>query len=147
MKPASAKAGTEQAMLNFSTTYPGKKNTAPKWSENIDDRIAWCCWFLENNPSVYETFKVIADARVFKNPDKRISSEGIVNALRYDTNVRADGDQYAINSNAKPLLARLYQLERPNAKLDSRNSWLDHLDPCEWKVILDAWRSADGSSS
>jgi hypothetical protein len=146
MKPTSAKAGSEQAILNFNT-YPNGKTTAPKWSKNVKDRILWCVWFLENNPSVYNGFKAIADARVLRNPNKRISSESIVNTLRHDTNIRAEGDQYAINSNAKSLLARLYLCERPKANLDNRNSWLDHLTPIEWQVILDAWRNADGSST
>jgi hypothetical protein len=146
VKPAFAEAGSEQIMLK-SSMYANSKTTAPKWSKNVKDRILWCCWFLEHNPSVYNAFKAIADARVLRNPNKRISSESIVNTLRHDTNIRAEGDQYAINSNAKPLLARLYQIERPKANLDNRNSWLDHLTANEWQAIMNAWQRGNGSST
>lgn len=69
----------------------------------------------------------------------RFSAELIVAVMRWQSSARAEGDLYAINSNAKPLLSRLYLLERPTAPLERRNSWLDHLAPSEWQQILDAW--------
>jgi hypothetical protein len=121
---------------------PTKRPIAPKWSASFRDRTAWCVWFLKYNPNVYNAFRQLADARMAMNPKKQISSEGTINTLRHDTNVQAHGDRYRINSNSKSLLARLYQLERPGAKLGNRKAWLDDLPTAQWDEIVSAWRNA-----
>jgi hypothetical protein len=118
--------------------------TAPRWSERIPDRIAWCAWFLRENPGVYTAFEHRADEFRTHNPNRPISSEWVVNTLRFASSTRTHGDVFGIGSNVKSLLARLYKLEHPTANLDLRRCWLDSLDSHEWQIILDAWRSGDG---
>lgn len=120
--------------------------TAPKWSQNIPDRIAWCVWFLAHNPDVYTQFRVMADEFRARNPARPFSAELVVNALRFNSSTRTEGDVFGIGSNAKSLLARLYKLERPEANLDLRRCWLDSLAREEWQTILDAWQAGNGAT-
>jgi hypothetical protein len=137
-------------MKNDSQVGMGSENpkriAAPKWSERIPDRIKWSEWFLQNNPQVYRKFYGLANEYEQRNPGRGISSELIVNVMRFQTRIRATGDVFGISSNAKPLLSRLYLLEYPNAKMECRKSWLDHLAPQEWKQITDAWKSAKNAT-
>jgi hypothetical protein len=123
---------------------PNRNTDAPKWSQRIPDRIAWCVWFLRENPGVYAAFEHRADEFRIHNPDRPISSEWIVNELRFASSVRTHGDVFSIGSNAKSLLARLYKLEHPDANIDLRRCWLSSLHPDEWQTILDAWRAQHG---
>lgn len=140
MSPAVRSAGLLGAI------YP--ITTAPKWGESIQSKINWCVWFLEKNPLVVIKFFALADEYQVRNPDRQFSSELLVNVMRYHSSVRTEGDQYAISSNAKSLLARLYLHQNPNAPLDTRGCWLNQLRPDEWQQILDAWQNvANGSGS
>jgi hypothetical protein len=120
---------------------------APAWTDRVPDRIAWCVWFLSQNPLVYSKFRELANQYQARNPGRGFSSELIVNVLRFHSSTRAEGDQYALNSNAKSLLARLFLLEQPKAPIEKRNSWLDHLAPNEMQLILDAWQANHGPQS
>jgi hypothetical protein len=127
--------------------YPGKKPTPPKWTPNFDDRIAWCCWLLKYNPHVYFAFRKIADGQRATNPSRRISSENIVNLLRYHSSIRTEGDYFGVNSNAKSLFAWLYMSERQGAVMGGRTPWLDLLTPKEQEPILDALKAANDANS
>ena len=120
---------------------------APRWSESIPDRISWCVWFVRENPAVYAKFAQLANEYQFRNPGQRFSSELIVNVMRFRSSVRTQGDVFGVGSNAKSLLSRLYLIQNPNAPLECRNSWLDHLDPLKWQTIIDAWQAVDGPCS
>jgi hypothetical protein len=122
--------------------YP--TTTAPQWGSTVPERIAWAIYFLTANPMV---FRSLADEFHLKNPKKRVSAELIVNQIRWYSATRTEGDQFSINTNCKSLLARLYHLERPDVGIDLRKSWIDVLHEAEWNTILEAWRSANGSSS
>jgi hypothetical protein len=95
---------------------------------------------LEVHPEVYTAFERAADARRAGNPDRRIGVDAILNELRWDTGVRVLGDGFKLNNNARALLARLYLRARPDAKLETRKSWLDTLDANEWAQIIAAWK-------
>jgi hypothetical protein len=123
---------------------PNRNTDAPRWSERIPDRIAWSAWFLRENIGVYAAFEHRADEFRKHNPNRPISSECIVNELRFASSTRTHGDVFHIGSNAKSLLARLYKLEHPDVNFDLRRCWLDALHPLEWATILDAWRSCHG---
>ncbi len=118
-----------------------KKTTAPHWTQNVDDRVAYACWMLNCNPQVYIAYRSVADAQRFKNPFRRISSEDIVNKLRHHTLIRADGDYFKVNSNAKSLFAALYKLERTDAKIGKKKRWLDYLTDEQWQSILTALKN------
>lgn len=118
----------------------GKKLTVPAYSDRIPDRIANFRHVLEHNPHLYRKFRELADEYQRRNPGQPFSSELIVSVMRFRSSVRVDGDQFAINANLKPLLSRLYLIERPNAPIEKRNSWLDHLSHSEWQQILGAWQ-------
>jgi hypothetical protein len=137
MKPAGEDGG--QKGTSNSLHNPKERTvTAPVWSENISSRVAWCVWLLETHPEVYQTFRAAADAKRAGNPDARIGVDAILQNLRWNTGTRATGDLFKLNNNCRALLARLYLRERPDAKLETRRSWLDTLHPHEWQVILTA---------
>lgn len=137
MKPADASGGRGET--SNSLHKPEERTvTAPAWSDNISTKVAWCVWFLETHPEVYQTFRAAADAKRLGNPDARIGVDVIVQNLRWNTGTRATGDIFKLNNNCRPLLARLYLRERPGAKLETRRSWLDTLHPHEWQIILTA---------
>jgi hypothetical protein len=130
--PASANTGIEAGF--------GTPCTVPAYTDRIPDRIANFCHVLKRNPHIYRKFKVLAVEYQRRNPGRPFSSELIVSVMRFHSSVRVDGDQYAINANLKPLLSRLYLIENPDAPIEKRNSWLDHLSPAEWQQILGAWQ-------
>lgn len=117
-----------------------KKLTAPAYTDQIPDRIANFCFVLWQHPEVYRKFRDLADEYQRRNPGQPFSSELIVSVMRFRSSVRVEGDQFAINANLKPLLARLYLRERANAPIEKRNAWLDHLSQTEWQKILNAWQ-------
>jgi hypothetical protein len=119
--PASANTGIK---MGFGTPC-----TVPAYTERIPDRIANFCHVLERNPHIYRKFKELAN-----------EYQLIVSVMRFHSSVRVDGDQYAINANLKPLLSRLYLIEYPDAPIEKRNSWIDHLSQTEWNQILGAWQ-------
>jgi hypothetical protein len=125
------------------TLASGHQNsiTAPRWTDQIPDRIAWCVWLLEHNPAVFQEFRRLAGQFRQRNPDGRFSAELVLNVIRWQTTTRTTGDVFSIGNNAKSLFARLYLAEHPTALLEKRNSWLDHLSPSEWQTILDAWQA------
>jgi hypothetical protein len=118
----------------------GKPTTAPRWTDQIPDRIAYFCWVLREHPHIYTKFRALADEYRARNPGHPFSAELIIAVMRYHSSVRAEGDVYALNATLKPLMARLYLLERNDAPIEKRNAWLDHLSQAEWGQILAAWQ-------
>ena len=123
------------------------KFTAPEWGDTIPQHIVWSCWFLEGNPHVYQAFAARADDLRAGNPSRRISSEQVINYLRWHTSVTAEGDKFGLCSNAKSLFGRLYKRANPNAVLDNRRSWLDALTPQEYEPIIEAWNPSNGTGA
>jgi hypothetical protein len=122
------------------TTGLGKPITAPRWSDQIPDRLAYFAWILRQHPHIYAKFRALADEYRVRNPGQPFSAELIIAVMRFRSSVRAEGDVFALNATLKPLMARLYLRERPDAKIELRNAWLDHLSHAEWGEILTAWR-------
>lgn len=118
----------------------GQKLTKPPYTERIPDRIANFAAVLTQHPEVYHKFRQLADEYQRRNPGQPFSSELIVSVMRFRSSVRVEDDQFAINANLKPLLARLYLIERQDAPIEKRNAWLDHLSQDEWGQILAAWQ-------
>lgn len=121
-----------------------KAVTTKLWTELISDRLEWCVEALTTNPTLYTRFRDLANAHRAADSEKRFGVEHILQRLRWDTNARQDGDMFKLNNNLRPLFARLYLSEYPDAQLEIRKSWLDLLHPSEWSVIIDAFVSVGG---
>jgi hypothetical protein len=129
-----------ETSVHAPTQHSNATRYAPPWTERISDRIAWCKWLLEAHPEIYRAFRVAADSKRAGNLEKRIGVDAILQGLRWDTGARAEGDGFKLNNNARALLARLYLLECPEAKLETRKSWLDTLTSAEWERITAVWK-------
>jgi hypothetical protein len=118
--------------------------TAPVWNENVNNRIAYATWFIRENPAVYQGFRTLANNLRERDPDRPFGASLILETLRYHTTIKNEGDVYCLNNNLKSLMARLYLLEYPDAKLEVRGCWLDHLSPSERAQIFDAFKAMHG---
>lgn len=110
--------------------------TAPDFAT---DRLAYYVWHLREYPQIYKAFRHWCDQYRAPKPDRHVSADMICHVIRYQTGLKAGGDQFDINNNLTPLFARLYTLERPLANFGNRKSWLDILQPDEWQQIIDAF--------
>lgn len=108
----------------------------PRWE---DDRLAWCIWYLQTNPHVYVAYRQLADDYRKDDPKRVCSSDLFFSVLRYMSVVRAWGDDYSLNNNAKAIFARLYQLERHDAQFDNRKSWIDEIDELGWTTLIEVF--------
>jgi hypothetical protein len=129
-------------------SYPTR---APEHGESVawdaataDGSTRWALWFLGSSFSVYEQFRDTADAFANAHPNLRFGSALIVERMRFMTSARIKDDTFKINNNVRSLLARLYLLERPTAKLETRKSWFDRLNPAEREIIIAAFVEAGG---
>ncbi len=129
------------AYLNSNTV------SAPVWNDNVHNRIAYATWFIRENPPVYQGFRSLANALRAGNPDRPFGASLILETLRYQTAIKNEGDVYCLNNNLKSLLARLYILEYPGARLEVRGCWLDRLSPSERAQIFDAFKEMHGVTS
>jgi hypothetical protein len=82
--------------------------------------------FHDTNPQVYELFKRFAfDA--MNQGHHRLSSEMIINRIRWETKVVTTDYDYKINNDYKPFYSRLFieQYPRHKAFFQCRQSWAD----------------------
>ena len=109
--------------------------TAPVWA---NDPIAWSCWLLTENGQLYKQFREIADERLRQNPRMTLSADRILHVIRWDTDLRGEGDTFKVNDHCSALFARLYVLERPQYadKFRNRKSFLDSLTQDEEERLL-----------
>jgi hypothetical protein len=107
-------------------------------------RIKWAVWYLQTNFAVYRAFRARADDFRARNPNARFGASMIFEALRYLSSDHAKEDIFAVNNNAISLFARLYLLEEPDAKLETRGAWFDLLSSDERRVILDVFVAQGG---
>ena len=106
--------------------------TAPDFSV---DPLGYYVWHLQKHGEMYQAFRQHADLYRQRNPTRLISADMICHVLRYQTGLGADDDEFRVNNNLTPLYARLYKLERPDARMGLRKSSLDGLLPDE-RVLL-----------
>ena len=90
--------------------------------------------FHVKNPEVYELFKRFAFEAINKG-HLRLSSEMIINRIRWETSVVTSDKDYKINNDYKPFYARLFMEEHPQYKnfFNTRGSHADNLD---WKEYV-----------
>jgi hypothetical protein len=91
--------------------------------------------YLKDNPSIYPTFRRLADLWRERNPGRRLSADAVCHVIRWETDAGEDAE-YKINNNSVAFLARLYLLERPEAQLATRESHLDSLHSGVWGRLL-----------
>lgn len=122
---------TEQPTLVFPTSTV----TAPVWE---NDPVAWSIWLLTENGQLYQTFRKIADEGLRQNPQMTLSADRILHVIRWDTDLRGEGDIFKVNDHCSALFARLYVLERPQheGKFRNRKSFLDMLSEDEEERLL-----------
>jgi len=76
------------------------------------DQFKWFKEYHKQNPLIYEYFK----RYTFKSIErgfKNLSAEFIFNIIRWETPVKANGDDFKVNNNAKPFYSRLFMKEYP----------------------------------
>ena len=90
--------------------------------------------FHAKNPEVYSlfckfTFQAINSGHV------RLSSEMIINRIRWETSVVTTDKDYKINNDYKPFYSRMFMAEHPkyNNFFNTRGSYADNLD---WKEYV-----------
>ena len=90
--------------------------------------------FHVKNPEVYELFKRFAFEAINKG-HLRLSSEMIINRIRWETSVVTSDKDYKINNDYKPFYARLFMEENQTYGnfFNTRGSHADNLD---WKEYV-----------
>ena len=90
--------------------------------------------FHVENPEVYELFKRFAFEAINKG-HLRLSSEMIINRIRWETSVVTSDKDYKINNDYKPFYARLFMEEHQTYGnfFNKRGSHADNLD---WKEYV-----------
>lgn len=104
--------------------------TAPDFSI---DPFRWSEWLLRVNGHVFWEFERLVGERLRQRPNARISADMVLHVIRWNTDVREDGDIPAINNNASSLFSRLYIARHPLAErnFELRRSWVDDLSPSD----------------
>jgi hypothetical protein len=113
------------------------KVTAPSFGEkgNITQHISYLAWLMRNNFRLYPAFEHVADATWEANPGRELSPTFIWTTLRHQSRAATEGDTFAVNNNALPLVSRMYALARPDRKINMRDCWLDHLNEGELALL------------
>lgn len=122
----------DQRPLEFPTS---STVTAPDWHEQP---LEWCIYLLESSPDLYKAFRRIADGGMWQNPHMTLSADRILHVIRWETDLRGEGDTFKVNDHCSALFARLYVLERPQhaEKFRSRRSFLDALTQNDEERLL-----------
>ena len=90
--------------------------------------------FHKKNPEVYELFKKFT-FQAINSGHVRLSSEMIINRIRWETSVVTTDKDYKINNDYKPFYSRMFMAEHPkyNNFFNTRGSYADNLD---WKEYV-----------
>ena len=109
--------------VNMNSVDKSSKDLVTEWKH-----------FHVKNPEVYELFKLFAFEAIIKG-HLRLSSEMIINRIRWDTSVVTSDKDYKINNDYKPFYARLFMEEHQTYGnfFNTRGSHADNLD---WKEYV-----------
>lgn len=120
---------SQQLPITFPTV------TAPSWQ---DSPLRWACWLLQEHPDIYRKFRELTDDALRLRPGRVLSADQVLHVIRWDTELKGEGDVVKINNNASALFARLYVLERPQHEgcFRVRKSFYDMLSEEEWRHLL-----------
>ena len=100
----------------------------------IDGTVSEFKKFHEENPQIYRLFKKFAYTAIGKGHN-RLSSEMIINRIRWETEVETSDPCYKINNDYKPFYARMFMAENPQYQnfFNVRGS---HADEIDWKEYV-----------
>ena len=71
--------------------------------------------FHRENPIIYKLFKQFT-VQAINRGHKKLSSEMIINRIRWETSIVSNDKDYKINNNYKPFYSRLFMNEHPDYK-------------------------------
>ena len=113
---------------------PAPTVTAPDFTS---DHYAWGDWWIETNGHIFREFERLVTDRLQQRPDARISADMVLHVIRWNTDIRGEGEPVSINNNASSLCARLYIALYPAAarNFEIRRSWIDDLRPSDWSNL------------
>lgn len=103
------------------------------------DPLGYYIWHLNTHGELYQAFRGLADTYRLRNPQRPVSADMICHVLRFNSTLGADDDTFRVNNVITPLYARLYLIERPQARISVRNSWLDTLNEIERELLYSAF--------
>lgn len=72
----------------------------------------WAAEYMKANPKVYQMFAHFAWEAIMAMPGKVIGARMVWERMRWETDVRGDGE-YRLNNNAIPFLAREFMRRNP----------------------------------
>ena len=100
----------------------------------IDGTVSEFKKFHQDNPQVYKLFVKFTHLAIGKGHN-RLSSEMIINRIRWETEVETNDPCYKINNDYKPFYARMFMAEHPQYKhfFNIRGS---HADEIDWKEYV-----------
>ena len=71
--------------------------------------------FHRENPTIYKLFKQFTFQAINRG-HKKLSSEMIINRIRWETSIMTSDKDYKINNNYKPFYSRLFMRDHPELK-------------------------------
>lgn len=71
--------------------------------------------FHTDNPEIYKLFKEFTFTAISRG-HKKLSSEMIINRIRWETNIMTNDKDYKINNNYKPFYSRMFMSDHPEYK-------------------------------
>lgn len=101
----------------------------------------YCLWHLEHSYPVYQMFRDLADQWTEETPRTPISSDALCHVIRFQHRLRTAQDAYHISNNLVSFFGRVYKLERPDANVGTRSSWLDTCSDDEWNEVREILRT------
>ncbi len=112
--------------------------TAPNFADNP---ARWGAWYVVHGADVYREFRRLTLEMLRSRPTTKLSADQVLHVVRWNSQLRAEGDVVAINNNASALFARLFAAEFPQhaAAFELRRSVWDDLKPPEWQLIMNAF--------
>ena len=112
--------------------------TAPVFRDNP---ARWGAWYVVHGAHVYSEFRRLTLDMLRVRPTTKLSADQVLHVVRWNSQLRAEGDVVAVNNNASALFARLFVEEFPQhaQAFDRRRSVWDDLTPAEWQLIWNAF--------
>ncbi len=97
--------------------------------KNFKDLVGEFKAFHQKNSEVYELFKTFT-FRAINAGHNKLSSEMIINRIRWETSIETTDVDYKINNDYKPFYSRMFMAEHPkyNNFFQKRGSYADQID-------------------
>lgn len=112
--------------------------TAPRFADNP---ARWGAWYVVHGANVYVEFRRLCLDMLRVRPTTKLSADQVLHVVRWNSQLRAEGDIVAVNNNASALFARLFVEEFPQHTdaFERRRSVWDDLSPSDWQLVLNAF--------